>query len=137
MTLLRGHFAMTLICAGAAAEAEVEAALQPLIKDSGLLTMVRTVPPEAGATTTGPSHLLTVHGADRLGIVATVTGAMAEFGANITDLTTRLTGSLYLLSAEVDVPSTVDVEDVVDRLDEVARALRVRVSLRPAEADVL
>ena len=30
MTLLRGHFAMTLICAGDADSAEVEAALQPL-----------------------------------------------------------------------------------------------------------
>ena len=29
MTLLRGHFAMTLICAGEADAAQVEAALQP------------------------------------------------------------------------------------------------------------
>jgi glycine cleavage system transcriptional repressor len=136
MTLLRGHFAMTLICAGTAAEGEVEAALQPLAVD-GLLTMVRAVPPEAGVPAPGTSHLLTVHGADRLGIVAAVTRALAEFGGNITDLTTRLTGTLYLLSAEVDLPSTVDVEDVMDRLEEVGRDLRIRVALRAAEADVL
>ncbi|MEN3306573.1 MAG: glycine cleavage system transcriptional repressor [Micromonosporaceae bacterium] len=137
MTLLRGHFAMTLICAGATVDAEVEAALRPLTEDGGLLAMVRAVPPESPTTTSGASHLLTVHGADRLGIVAAVTRALAEFGGNVTDLTTRLTGSLYLLSAEVDLPSTVDIEDVVDRLDEVGHALRVRVSLRSAEADVL
>jgi glycine cleavage system transcriptional repressor len=137
MTLLRGHFAMTLICAGDSADGEVEAALKPLTEDGALLTMVRAVPPESLVANTGASHLLTVHGADRLGIVAAVTRALAEFGGNITDLTTRLTGSLYLLSAEVDLPSTVDVEDVVDRLDEVGHQLRVRVSLRPAEADVL
>ena len=66
-----------------------------------------------------------------------MTGALAAIGGNITDLTTRLTGVLYLLSAEVDLPSTVDVEDVVEKLDEVARQLGVEVSLRPAEADVL
>ncbi|HKT06082.1 MAG TPA: ACT domain-containing protein [Rugosimonospora sp.] len=137
MTLLRGHFAMTLICAGPAAEPAVEAAFKPLTADGGLLVMVRAVPLEPASGALGVSYLLTVHGADRLGIVAEVTRALAEHGGNVTDLTTRLTGSLYLLSAEVDLPSTVDVEDVVDRLDEVARALRVRVSLRPADADVL
>jgi glycine cleavage system transcriptional repressor len=30
MTLLRGHFAMMLICAGDAADAQIEAALAPL-----------------------------------------------------------------------------------------------------------
>jgi glycine cleavage system transcriptional repressor len=137
MTLLRGHFAMTLICAGDASDADVEAALEGLTADGGLLTTVRSVPVESGTGGSGTSYLLTVHGADRLGIVAAVTRALAEYGGNITDLTTRLTGSLYLLSAEVDVPSTVEVEDVVDRLDEVAHAMGVRVSLRPAEADVL
>ena len=33
MTLLRGHFAMTLKCAGEADADQVEAALQPLVKD--------------------------------------------------------------------------------------------------------
>ncbi len=137
MTLLRGHFAMTLICVGEVSEVDVETALKPLTADGGLLTMVRAVPPDPSATSMGISYLLTVHGADRLGIVAEVTGALSTYGGNITDLTTRLTGSLYLLSAEVDIPSTVDVEDVVDRLEEVGRGLGVRVSLRPAEADVL
>lgn len=136
MTLLRGHFAMTLVCAGPAGGAEVEDALKPLTSD-GLLTMVRTVRPEAVLTGGGATHTLTVHGADRLGIVAAVTRVLAGCGANITDLTTRLTGSLYLLSAEVDLPSTVDAEDVTDRLDEVGHGLGVRVSLRPTEADVL
>jgi glycine cleavage system transcriptional repressor len=31
MTLLRGHFAMTLICAGESSTSEIESALQPLI----------------------------------------------------------------------------------------------------------
>jgi glycine cleavage system transcriptional repressor len=136
MTLLRGHFAMTLICAGGHTDTDVDAALRPLA-EAGLLTMVRDAPAAVAGPAGGSSYLLTVHGADRLGIVAAVTRVLAEHGGNITDLTTRLTGALYLLSAEVDLPSTVELDDVVDRLDSVGHALGVRVSLRPAEADVL
>ena len=137
MTLLRGHFAMTLICAGAPAAEEVEAALGKLTADGNLVTMVRTVPPEAGFAGAGIPYTLIVHGADRLGIVAAVTGVLARAGGNITDLTTRLSGTLYLLSAEIDLPSTADLDDLVAELDDIAERLGVEVSLRTAEADVL
>ena len=137
MTLLRGHFAMTLICSGQATEDNVVAALRPLTEDGGLLATVRSVPPEPAGGTSGEPYTLIVHGADRLGIVAGLTRVLAEFGGNITDLTTRLSGSLYLLSAEVDLPSTMDIDDLVSKLDEAAESLGVEVSLRSAEADVL
>ena len=137
MTLLRGHFAMTLICAGGSGAEEVEVALEKLTLDGNLVAMVRPVPPDGAAVGPGIPYTLIVHGADRLGIVATVTGAIAAAGGNVTDLTTRLSGALYLLSAEVDLPSTVDIEDLVTELDEVAERLGVEVSLRSAEADVL
>ena len=75
MTLLRGHFAMTLICAGSASVADVERALAPLA-DGSLTVDVRELPREGGATgrPTGSTHLVTVHGADRLGIVARLAG---------------------------------------------------------------
>jgi glycine cleavage system transcriptional repressor len=136
MTLLRGHFAMTLICSGDADEDDVVTALRPLI-DDGLLATVRAVPPEPSPGTGGEPYTLIVHGADRLGIVAALTRVIAEFGGNITDLTTRLSGSLYLLSAEIDLPSIVDIDDLVSELDQAAESLGVDVSLRSAEADVL
>ena len=89
MTLLRGHFAMTLICAGDADSAEVEAALEPLVNGS-LDVTVREVPEEPDLLPLGSSYLVTVHGADRLGIVARLAGVIAEAGGNITDLSTRL-----------------------------------------------
>ena len=135
MTRLRGHFAMTLVCTGPAAD-EVEAALSPLSADGRLLATVRAVEPEDTAAVTGAPHLLTVHGADRLGIVAAVTRVLADAGGNITDLTTRLSGTLYLLIAEVDLPADV-VRPVTARLTEVARELGVEVTLRPNESDLL
>jgi glycine cleavage system transcriptional repressor len=153
MTRLRGHFAMTLICArvetGAEAGTEtepasvedvveeVEAALAPLTSNGSLFTTVSPVVPEAEPAPTGGHYVLSVHGADRLGIVASVTRGLAEFGGNITDLTTRLSGSLYVLIAELDLPPGSEVDVVRERLDGVARTLGVEVSLRPAEPDLL
>jgi glycine cleavage system transcriptional repressor len=136
MTRLRGHFAMTLICTGEPAPADVAANLDPLTADGMLDVSVRRVAPEPEAADTGLPYVLTVHGADRLGIVATVARAVAEFGGNVTDLTTRLAGDLYLLVAEVDLPAP-EAERLTERLAGVAGVLDVEVALRPAEADVL
>jgi glycine cleavage system transcriptional repressor len=132
MTRLRGHFAMTLICTGPAA-GDVEKALAPL---GDLISAVRVVEPEADAGVAGEPYLVSVHGADRLGIVAAVTRVVAAAGGNITDLTTRLTGPLYVLIAEVDVPRGV-AGDLAARLAEAADELGVEVTLRRAESDLL
>jgi glycine cleavage system transcriptional repressor len=135
MTRLRGHFAWTLVCTGPGA-AEVEAELAPLAADGQLLATVREVRPETETAVAGEPYLMSVHGADRLGIVAAVTRVLAEVGGNITDLTTRLTGPLYVLVAEVDLPPGT-ADGVSARLAEVAGGLNVEVTLRPAETDVL
>jgi glycine cleavage system transcriptional repressor len=136
MTLLRGHFAMTLICAGEADAAQVEAALQPLVNGS-LDVTVREVPEEPHLPPLGYSYLVTVHGADRLGIVARLAGVIAEAGGNITDLTTRLSGTLYVLLAEVDIPRSTDVDSLQARLAEVSAVLGVDTTMRLLENDEL
>ena len=104
MTLLRGHFAMTLICAGDAEATRVEAALQPLA-DGSLDVTVREVPSDHDQRPFGDPI---GHGARSrpARIVARLTGVIAEAGGNITDLTTRLSGGLYVLLAEVDLPAS-------------------------------
>ena len=77
-----------------------------------------------------------MHGADRLGIVAAVTRVVAAAGGNITDLTTRLTGPLYVLVAEVDLPDG-RADDLRARLTEAADELGVDVTLRRAESEIL
>ncbi|GAB3796738.1 glycine cleavage system transcriptional repressor [Micromonospora zhanjiangensis] len=135
MTRLRGHFAMTLICTGPTA-AEVEAALAPLHADDRLLATVRTVGADVEASRSGEAYVLAVHGADRLGIVAAVTRVVAEAGGNVTDLTTRLVGPLYVVIAELDLsPGT--AAELTPRLAEVGAGLDVEITLRPAESDLL
>ena len=138
MTLLRGHFAMMLICAGPASSAEIEEALSGLSTDGSLTVSVRRVPPEELAQgSVGSSYVLTVHGGDRAGIVSSVVAEVARVGGNITDLTTRLAGELYLLIAEVDLPAGVEVSALETALSGVAADLGVGVSLRVVESDDL
>ena len=136
MTLLRGHFAMTLVCAGEVTPIEVESALAPLTAE-GLVVTVRQVDTEAAARPAGGHYVLRLHGADRLGIVTAVTQVLADAGGNITDLTTRLAAGLYVIVAEVDLPATVDIDELGTRLRTVAAGLGVEASLAPVETDVL
>ena len=137
MTLLRGHFAFMLICSGDAARDEVTDALAPLTADGSLDVSVREVRAEPDHVRGGLAHQLVVHGGDRPGIVSALTAAVANVGGNVTDLSTRLSGALYVLIAEIDVPASVDLEALRVRLGSVADELGVDVSLRSVETDLL
>jgi len=136
MTLLRGHFAWTLVVAVEATSVEVQSRLAHLT-DEGLVVSVLPVPDAEDAAVTGARWLLSVHGADRPGIVSGLTGVVAAAGGNITDLTTRLGTGLYLLVAEVALPAGTDVDALAVRIGEAAAALGVRATLQPADADEL
>ena len=149
MTLLRGHFAMMLVCTSEAGSrqvsaAEVNAALAPLTEPGHLVAVARPLldepedwPDESESIPLPNTYTLVVHGADRLGIVAAMTAVLARAGGNITDLTTRLAGSLYLLTAEVDLPSGADDGALAADLAAEAERLGVVANLTAAEADML
>ncbi|HSU35871.1 MAG TPA: ACT domain-containing protein [Propionibacteriaceae bacterium] len=136
MTLLRGHFAMTLICAGQTEAPALHAALIAALDDS-LSVSVRALPDEGDQPQIGASYLVTVHGADRLGIVARLASTIAAADGNITDLTTRLAGELYVLVAEVDLPPGTDVPALQAVLADASAELGVDTTLRPVENDEL
>lgn len=137
MTLLRGHFAMMLLSSGTASVAAVEAALQPLTGDGTLTVSVREVPGDDAAAAPGTPWILSVHGGDRPGIVSAVVGEVARAGGNITDLTTRLAGDLYVVIAELDLPPGADADGLRQAVRAVADELGVDATLRAAEADSL
>jgi glycine cleavage system transcriptional repressor len=137
MTLLRGQFAMTLVVRTDASADAVRAVLEPRFGSDGLAVYVGELDESAAVATAGNAYVLSVHGADRVGIVAAITGVLAEYGGNVTDLTTRLAGALYILVAEVELPSSADANALGGRLSDVAAELGVEVSLRPAETDFL
>ncbi|KAA1425724.1 glycine cleavage system protein R [Nocardioides antri] len=142
MTLLRGHFAMMLLCStvgsGEPVEAsDIERALAPLTADGDLDVSVRPVTDEPTPSSAASSWVLTVHGGDRPGIVSAVAQEVASFGGNITDLTTRLSGDLYLLVAELDLPAGADASAVEAAIKAAAQQVGVTATLRAAESDDL
>ena len=70
------------------------------------------------------------------GIVSAVTRVVAGSGGNITDLSTRLAGTLYVLIAEIDLP-TGSADELAERLAVAAAELGVEVTLRRAESEIL
>ena len=109
MTLLRGHFAMMLICEGTRRRPRSGPRSRrwpPTARSRSPCARCRS----SRRTAAGSPWVLTVHGGDRPGIVSSVVGEVAAVGGNITDLTTRLAGELYVLVAEIDLPAGVDVD---------------------------
>ncbi len=135
MTLLRGHFAMTLIAdVGAAAEA-IAQRLDPL-RRSGLVVSVLALPAAEGLSAEQQRYLVSVHGGDRPGIVSAVARRIADLGGNIVDLSTRLGDGLYVLVAEVHLAPEAAAR-AAEALAEAAADLGVTVRLSEVDEDVM
>jgi glycine cleavage system transcriptional repressor len=111
--------------------------LAPKFVGNGLDVAIIELADEPQAVQEGIGYVLSVHGADRAGIVSAITQVIAGHGGNVTDLTTRLAGTLYVLIAEVEVPQDADVEALQSDLARVAADLGVEATLREAESDLL
>ena len=136
MTLLRGHFAMTLVVDLLVTLDEVQARLSHLSSDALRVVVLPIIPPEE-ANASGPRFLLSVHGADKPGIVSSITEVVAAHGGNIVDLTTRLGSSLYVLVAEVELQDPDAAGPLRQSLTTVAASIGVDVTFRAAEIDTL
>jgi glycine cleavage system transcriptional repressor len=143
MTRLGGHFAMVLVVEvpGDEDALALEAALAAEVAPIGLTVTVRPIEEVAGSVEEGAPWAVTVHGADRPGIVHRVTTALAEHGANIVDLATHhLTseaGTGYVVLLSILLPVSADTDALAGALDALAADLGVDVHLRPDEADFL
>lgn len=138
-TILRGHFSMVMVVRGpdGADAAALEDALAPAAREMELVVAARPVE-EAPAAPEPSTHVVSVYGADRPGIVYRVADALAGLGANVTDLTSRVIGSpeepVYALMLEISAPAP---DDVADALEDLRGAIGVEVSIHPIERDVL
>ena len=93
MTLLRGYFAWTLVVAPDTDIATIESTLAPL-EQTHLKIAVVELTQEVGGSQTA-THWLSVHGSGPPGNCVRSDGCGGGVGGNITDLTTRLAGTLY------------------------------------------
>jgi len=133
MAILRGHFAITLIVEGAE-----RAALEGDLAGLGLESVgVTEVAEAAQLPRSEPNAVVSVHGADHLGIVAAVTRVLADAGVNVCDLQARLARALYVMVIDVAVPIGLALEELDRRLRPVAAEQGVTITVRPVDPDVL
>lgn len=147
MSILHGHFAVMLI-ANLPADGPEDPLLDGLRTDLDRIGSEFglggiTVSPVAGLDRgAGPTHLLTVYGADRPGIVHDTARMLADLGINITDLRTRRTGPadtpLYTLMVEVSMPEAGDIESrLTDSLAELGAEGGIETRLSELDTEVL
>jgi glycine cleavage system transcriptional repressor len=138
-TILRGNFAMVLIVRAPADRElkDLQEGLDAAARSSRVSVAVGEL--DAAATDVSPpTHMVSVYGADRPGIVFRVAEELARQKANVTDLTSRVIGSdeqpVYALMLEVAAPEGADLEASLESLK---TELGVDVTVHPIETDVL
>ena len=128
MTILGGQFAMVLLVDAPAQPEVLERDLAATTADLGLVVAVRAV--GQGALSAGPTHVLSVYGGDRRGLVHAASTALADLGCNVTDLETRVLGvesPVYAMVFEVMLPDGVAPDVVAARVRSAAEGLEVSI----------
>lgn len=134
MTILGGQFAIVLLVEAEADPAEVEHDLAEATSDLGLVVTVRAV--GEGADSPPSTHMLSVYGADRPGIVHRVATHLAERAINVTDLTTKvLEGErpVYAMVMEISLPDGLHPEDVAASLRQGEGDDAIEASIHPLD----
>lgn len=141
MTLLRGEFALILMAQ--LPEGQTVESLQGLLNSveqkMGLTVHVRELS-ELELTESneqGSPYMISVYGADRPGIVAGITRAIADQNINVTDVQTKYSNSggkqIFVMMLEVTVPESIPPQAVEASLAQIGKDLKVDVSVQQLE----
>jgi len=139
MTILKNQFAMILIVEpsqGVDKDSLYEK-LKDVGKALGLKITVSEVEEEELDTSKWDQAqrcILTVFGADKIGIVYKVSSIIAEREINIANVKTKVIkreeGNIYAMILEIDVPPATDMEEFKEALQKTAKELEVDINLR-------
>ena len=77
--------------------------------------------------------IITVLGSDRPGIVASVTGALAEREANILDISQTILQGIFTMTMLIDLGESVEFAELKSKLDELSESLGVQINLQREE----
>ncbi len=141
MTILEDEFAMILIMT-VPAKHKIDSLMADLEKvetSMNLTIHLKEIHPEKAAVKKPFSNfIITLHGADKTGIIYRTAEALFEMGINITDLETKMlpggAKKLYIMVMEVFTPGGVDIKKVEAKLDDLSKALGVTIKIKPLEA---
>lgn len=137
MTLLRGEFALILMVELNATTtiADLETKLTTIENQLGMKIHVRELSPEELQEPESEQNafIVSVYGADKPGIVAHITRALAHRSLNITDVQTKSTGGaskIFVMILEVTGPAAMTATALQQDLKAIASELNVDVSVQ-------
>ena len=134
MTRLGGNFTIILMVQFAGAEEALERILKPVCESMGLRFHVDVIVGKLHKHV-DPNVRISVHGADQAGIVAKVTGVLAEAGLNILNLESDIGGStdapIYIMQIEGIATNGIDV--LQKALNLLASEINVEAHIYPVD----
>ncbi|MFQ5464465.1 MAG: glycine cleavage system protein R [Thermodesulfobacteriota bacterium] len=139
MTILEDEFAIILIMAAPEEidEASLAADIQKTEEETGLTIHVKELGEKARAPAARSNYIITLHGADKSGIVYRTAALLAGHGVNVTDLETTIVGpgdeKVYIMIMELHAPEAVDVGAIEEELGGLAGELGVTIKIKPIE----
>ena len=112
--------------------------LAGVARELGLRMHLEDLRPEEASETRSdhPKHLIHVYGADRKGIIHSITRRLAEQSVNVTNLHTEVIHHqtpLYVMVIEVEVPPFVDAGRLQADLVAIGKQIEVTVSMKPKD----
>jgi len=139
MTILEDEFAIILIMTMPEDKdaSSLENALRAVEKSVGLTIHLKEIPKRTKAEAERSNYIITLHGADRAGIVYRCAEALENHGVNITDLETTVTGpgnNVYIMIMEVWAPAGADIPGLEKVLAALGEELGVTVRIKPIES---
>ena len=142
MTRLRGEFTMMIMVRlpDTLAADVLPTRLAPSISTLDLTLLCKALPDPAGERLSEedvPVFMLCVYGADHPGIVAQVARVVADHGGNITDVNTRVVGSMerpvYIMVLEIQLIPGASPDPLQHALEQLKPSLGVDLTFRPLE----
>lgn len=141
MTRLGGEFSIMLVVGlpEAVTARRLQKAWKGLEKDLRLSIRAKPISLKLARARQRPeaSHLISVYGTDKPGIVYRVAKVLANRRINITDLNTkvmeRIGEPFYVMLLEIQLPPGTKVGDLADELERLGRLLGVEITLQDIE----
>ena len=137
MTILGGHFSMMLLVEIGERAEQLHDELRMATSHLALFVAVTPVAPSTRPP--NPTHFLSVYGADRPGVLAGVSRALADLDVNITDLVTRVLSPqdrpVYAMVFNLELPHALDSQILEAALKTTCERLGVDHTLRALEAE--
>ena len=140
MTILAEEFAIILIMSvpDSVEHEKLKNAIDEASEKLGLSVHLKEIGEATAVESRASDHLVTVSGYDRPGIVYKTTKMLAKWGANVTDLTTKVVagdeGKIYIMIMEVRFPDNIVDEAVEGSLKALGDSLGVAIGIKAIES---